>query len=79
MLWYIIIGIVAGAVAGRLTRGEGFGCLVNLIVGIIGGFLGGKIFDFLNIHINDGILANIAMSVVGAVVFLWILSVLRRK
>jgi len=79
IMWYLLIGIVAGAIAGKLTRGEGFGCWINLIVGIIGGFLGGKIFDFLHINAGGGFLANLAMSVVGAVVFLLILSVFRRK
>jgi len=37
-MWYILIGILAGAIAGKLMRGEGFGCWINLIVGIIGSF-----------------------------------------
>lgn len=42
-LWFIIIGIVAGYVAGKIMRGGGFGLIVNLVVGIIGGvFKGGK-------------------------------------
>ena len=48
-LWFIIIGILAGFIAGKLMRGGGFGILVNLIVGIIGAVLGGKIFDLLEI------------------------------
>ena len=44
-LWFIIIGIVAGYVAGKIMRGGGFGLIVNLVVGIIGGVLGGWLFD----------------------------------
>ena len=40
-IWYILIGIIAGYVAGKITRGGGFGLLVNLVLGIIGGVLGG--------------------------------------
>ena len=43
-LWFIIIGIVAGYVAGKIMRGGGFGLIVNLVVGIIGGVLGGWLF-----------------------------------
>ncbi len=39
-IWYILIGIIAGYVAGKITRGGGFGLLVNLVLGIIGGVLG---------------------------------------
>lgn len=42
-LWFIIIGIVAGYVAGKIMRGGGFGLIVNLVVGIIGGVLGGLV------------------------------------
>lgn len=72
-LWYILIGIAAGAIAGRLTRGGGFGCLINLIVGIIGGILGGFLFGLLGLT-AVGIIGNLIASVVGAVLFLWLLS-----
>ena len=48
-LWYILIGILSGFVAGKLMRGGGFGVIVNLIVGIIGGVLGGWLFGLLGI------------------------------
>ena len=59
-------------------RGGGFGFIVNLIVGIIGGLLGGYIMHFLNIQ-GSGLLWEIVTAVVGAVVFLFILSLFRRK
>lgn len=65
-LWYIIIGIVSGFVAGKLMRGGGFGVIVNLIVGIIGGVLGGWLFGLLGIT-AVGIIGNLITSVVGAI------------
>ena len=47
-IWYILIGIIAGYVAGKITRGGGFGLLVNLVLGIIGGVLGGWVFSRLS-------------------------------
>ena len=44
-IWYIIIGIIAGFVAGKLMRGGGFGLFINLLVGIVGGVLGGWVFS----------------------------------
>lgn len=75
ILWFIIIGIVAGWIAGELTKGSGFGVLGNLIVGIIGAVLGGFLFDLFNVSAG-GLLGRLIMSVVGALVLLFILSLL---
>ena len=72
-IWYILIGLVSGAVAGKLMRGGGFGWLVNLIVGIIGGVLGGWLFGILGIH-TSSILGSLITSVVGAIFLLWIVG-----
>lgn len=78
ILWSIIIGVLAGAIAGYLMKGGGFGFLVNLIVGIIGGILGGWIFGLLGLSVN-GIAGNLFMSTIGAVVLIWIVSLFRKK
>lgn len=72
-IWYILIGLVSGAVAGKLMRGGGFGWLVNLIVGIIGGVLGGWIFGILGIH-TSSLIGSLITSVVGAIFLLWIVG-----
>ncbi|MDE6298387.1 MAG: GlsB/YeaQ/YmgE family stress response membrane protein [Muribaculaceae bacterium] len=72
-IWYILIGLVSGAVAGKLMRGGGFGWLVNLVVGIIGGVLGGWIFGILGIH-TSSIIGSLITSVVGAIFLLWIVG-----
>mgnify|MGYP001290436441 CR=1 FL=1 len=75
VIWYIIIGIVAGFLAGKIMRGGGFGLL--MVVGIIGGLLGGWVFGLLGIAAG-GILGSLITSVVGAVLLLWILSLFRK-
>lgn len=77
-IWYIIIGILAGFIAGKLMRGGGFGLLVNLIVGIIGGVLGGWVFGLLGIA-TTGIIGSLITSVVGAILLLWIVSLFRKS
>ena len=57
-IWSIIIGIVAGYLAGKIMRGGGFGVIVNLILGIIGGVLGGWVFSLLGISAG-GILGSL--------------------
>ncbi len=77
-LWFIIIGILAGFIAGRLMRGGGFGLLVNLVVGIIGAVLGGWVFGLLGIAAG-GIIGSLVTSTVGAIILLWIVSLFRRS
>lgn len=73
ILWFVIIGIVAGWIAGELTRGSGFGVLGNLLVGVVGALLGGHLFDLFSISAG-GLLGRLVMSVVGALVLLFLLS-----
>ncbi|MBN1123203.1 MAG: GlsB/YeaQ/YmgE family stress response membrane protein [Anaerolineae bacterium] len=73
MYWILsslIIGLFAGAIAGRIVKGRGFGCLGNIIVGLIGGFLGGWLFNQLNFSVHIGFWGSLLTSTVGAVVFL---------
>ena len=72
-LWFIIIGIVAGYVAGKIMRGGGFGLIVNLVVGIIGGVLGGWLFSLLGIYSTGGIIGSLVVATIGAIVLRWII------
>lgn len=77
-IWSIIIGALAGFIAGKIMKGSGFGFLLNLIVGIVGGLLGGWIFTLLGLD-ADGIIGNLVMSTIGAIVLLWIVSLFNKK
>ncbi|HWG58504.1 MAG TPA: GlsB/YeaQ/YmgE family stress response membrane protein [Candidatus Acidoferrales bacterium] len=66
ILW-IIIGLIAGWIAGKISRGRGFGCLVNIILGLIGAVIGGWIFTRLGIE-AFGFLGSLAAATVGAVI-----------
>ena len=72
-LWYLLIGLVAGWLANLLVKGHGSGLVVNLIVGIVGGIL-----SLLGL-VAVGTLGSLIASVVGAVVLLWIASLLARS
>ena len=78
LIWSIIIGLAAGAIAGWIMRGRGFGMIINLIVGLIGGLLGSWIFVLLGLAMY-GILGSLISAVAGAVILLWILSLFKRK
>ena len=77
-LWFILIGAVAGWLAGVIMKGKGFGILINIVVGIVGGFLGGWIFGLLGIAFW-GIVGNLIAAVVGACILLWIISFIKKR
>ncbi|WP_085536119.1 GlsB/YeaQ/YmgE family stress response membrane protein [Massilibacteroides vaginae] len=76
-IWYILIGIVAGYLAGKIMRGGGFGIVVNLLLGIVGGVLGGWVFGLLGLS-TTGIVGSLVTSTVGAVLLLWIASLFKK-
>ena len=76
-IWYILIGILAGYLAGKITRGGGFGLFTNLLLGIVGGVLGGGVFSLLGFQ-TISIIGNLTTSTVGAILLLWIASFFKR-
>jgi uncharacterized membrane protein YeaQ/YmgE (transglycosylase-associated protein family) len=73
LLVILVVGIVAGWLAGRVMAGGGFGLIGDLIVGLIGAFIGDWLLPQLNIHLGVGIVALIINAFIGAVVLLLIL------
>jgi len=72
MLWFLIIGIIAGWLAGNLMDGGGFGFIGNLFVGVVGSFIGGFLFGLLGLSAY-GTIGEIIMATVGAIVLLWLM------
>ena len=76
MLYSIIVGIIAGYIASRITSGEGKGCLIDLFLGVVGGFVGGWLFELLNISWG-GKIGQVGTAAVGAIVVLWLWNKLK--
>ena len=79
LLVIIVVGIVAGWLAGRVMEGGGFGLIGDLIVGLIGAFIGDWLLPRLGIHLGSGIVALIINAFIGAVVLLLILRRIGRS
>jgi uncharacterized membrane protein YeaQ/YmgE (transglycosylase-associated protein family) len=77
ILVIIIVGVVAGWLAGQLVRGAGFGLIGDLIVGIVGAFIGGWLLPRLGIHLGVGIVSSIVNATIGAVVLLLLVRLVR--
>jgi uncharacterized membrane protein YeaQ/YmgE (transglycosylase-associated protein family) len=78
VLIWILVGAVAGWLAGLVVRGFGFGLVGNIIVGIVGAFLGGWLLGMAGVAIGAGIINTIFTAFIGAVVLLLIVRVLKR-
>jgi uncharacterized membrane protein YeaQ/YmgE (transglycosylase-associated protein family) len=77
LVWFLLIGLAAGWLAGQLMKGGGFGLVGDLIVGVIGALLGCHLFDLLGISAGGLLGASIAATV-GAVVLVLLLRVIKR-
>ncbi len=74
VITWIIVGLIAGWLAGTVSRGRGFGCLADIILGMVGAILGGWIFLKLGI-LGGGLLYSIAAATVGAVLLVAVASI----
>jgi uncharacterized membrane protein YeaQ/YmgE (transglycosylase-associated protein family) len=77
LLGWIIIGAIAGWLAGRIVEGYGFGFIGNLVIGIIGACIGGYILPRLGI-IPASTLGNLIAATIGAIVLLFVIGLVRR-
>ena len=77
-IWYIIIGIIAGFLAGKIMRDGGFGLIINLLLGILGGVLGGWVFALFGLAAS-GLIGSLITSTVGAILVLWIASLFSKS
>jgi uncharacterized membrane protein YeaQ/YmgE (transglycosylase-associated protein family) len=77
LLWFLLIGLVAGWLASRIMRGGGFGLVGNMVVGVVGSFLGGWLFGLLGIT-TGGLLGALLTALVGAIVLLYLLRLIKK-
>jgi uncharacterized membrane protein YeaQ/YmgE (transglycosylase-associated protein family) len=71
-IWFLLVGVIAGWLAGEIFRGSGFGLLGDLVVGVIGALVGGFLFNLIGITAY-GTIGSLITSVIGAMAFLWVL------
>jgi uncharacterized membrane protein YeaQ/YmgE (transglycosylase-associated protein family) len=77
LLWFLVVGIVAGWLAGVLVKGGGYGLVGDLVLGIIGAVLGGWLFGTLGASAGGGTLGSIIVATIGAVVLLFAVRLIK--
>jgi uncharacterized membrane protein YeaQ/YmgE (transglycosylase-associated protein family) len=78
IVWFLLIGAVAGWLAGQVMKGRGFGVVGNIIVGCVGAVVGGFLFGSLGISAEGSLIGSLIMALVGAVVLLFVIGVFKK-
>ena len=78
LVWFLVIGLTAGWLAGLLTKGRGLGLANDLIVGVLGAFLGGLLFWVIGLSAT-GLIGSLIMATVGAVLVLFLIRKYGRR
>ena len=78
MLYAILVGLIAGWLAGQVMKGGGYGVIADLLLGLVGGVIGGWLFGALGIFPGGGIIGSILVAFVGAVILVAITHAIRR-
>ncbi len=79
ILWWIVVGLIAGFLTGKLMKGSGFGPIMDIVVGIVGAVVGGFIMRTLGFADQGGLIYTILVAVVGAVLLTLLLRLVTRK
>jgi uncharacterized membrane protein YeaQ/YmgE (transglycosylase-associated protein family) len=78
LIIWLIIGAIAGWLAGLIMTGGGFGLIGNIVIGIIGAFVAGWLLPRIGIYIGGGFIPEIINAVIGAVIILFIVGLVKR-
>ena len=78
LLWFLLIGIAAGWLAGQLMKGGGYGLVGDLVLGVIGAFVGGWLFGVMGVSTGGGLIGSLITATIGAVVLIFCSRMLKR-
>lgn len=79
LIWFLIIGALAGWLAGLLTKGKGFGVLGNVVMGIVGAVIGGHIFQFFGFSLGRGFWPSLVTALIGALILIFLINLIRKN
>jgi uncharacterized membrane protein YeaQ/YmgE (transglycosylase-associated protein family) len=77
-VWFLIIGLIAGWLAGKIMKGSGYGLIGDLVIGVLGALIGGSLFGLLGLSAN-GFIGSLIAAVVGAIVLIFIIGLINKK
>jgi len=78
LIWWIVVGLIAGWLAGKVMKGGGFGVLMDIVIGIVGALIGGWLFGALGVYPGFGLIGSILVAFIGACILLWLIRLVKR-
>ena len=79
LIWWLIVGLIAGFLASLVMRGGGYGIVGDIVVGLIGAFIGGWLFSLLGVSSGGGLLGSIIVAFIGACILIFLLRAFTRS
>ena len=79
MIYIIIVGLIAGWATGKIMKGSGYGVLTDILLGIAGAIIGSRVLGLLGIYSSGGLIPNILVAIVGAVLLVALVRAVRRR
>jgi len=77
LLWFLLIGLIAGWLAGKIMQGSGYGVIGDLVLGIIGAMIGGHIFAWFGI-LTYGFIGDVIVATIGAILLVVLVRLIKR-
>ena len=77
IIWWIVVGLIAGWAAGKIMKGGGYGVIADIILGILGAIIGGWVVGALGFG-GGGLIWSILVAILGAVILIWITRFLKK-
>ena len=77
LIWWVIVGLIAGWAAGKLMQGGGYGAAMDIVLGIVGAVVGGWLMSLVGIQAG-GLIGTIVVAIIGAVLLIWITRLLKK-
>jgi uncharacterized membrane protein YeaQ/YmgE (transglycosylase-associated protein family) len=77
IIWWIIVGLIAGWAAGKIMKGRGYGVIADIVLGILGGIIGGWVVGQFG-FVGGGLIGSILVAILGAVILIWLTRLLKR-
>jgi uncharacterized membrane protein YeaQ/YmgE (transglycosylase-associated protein family) len=78
LIWWIVVGLIAGWLAGKVMKGSGYGIAMDVVIGMVGAVIGGFLFGRLGGFPFGGLISSIVVAFVGSVILIWIARLLKR-
>jgi uncharacterized membrane protein YeaQ/YmgE (transglycosylase-associated protein family) len=77
-LWWLIVGLIAGFLAGKIMKGSGYGTLADIVLGIVGAFVGGFLMRLFGFAGAGGLIYTILVATLGAVILVWVVRLIKK-